>query len=255
MPVKKVTAVTSTSESKTNLTSKLIPMPLLIEPPTWNKALSVSSRKVGFSVLGQTIKLFGVNRYSPLLVLAGVHGDEHEGMLLAQLLLHYVPHICILPCLNPDGTLLHQRWNQRNVDLNRNLPTPDWSPEPLNSRYPPGDKPSSEPENQALLKALKLSRATTILSLHSYKETLLEIERPLQTLTTDTQQAIKCFCTSAKVPLKRSIGYPTPGSLGSYARHTNPPLLLLTYELQRGYSHQQIHGLLSPLVKLINSMV
>ena len=61
-----------------------------------------------------------------ILVLGGVHGDESEGIFLAHLLLRQQTAVPVLPCLNPDGAMLRQRWNGRNVDLNRNLPTPDW---------------------------------------------------------------------------------------------------------------------------------
>ncbi len=226
-------------------------MPLLLEPPCWNQALSSPAQEVGRSVLGQQILLFGPKK-AAVLVLAGVHGDEQEGMFLAQLLLHHAKACCILPCLNPDGLLLNQRWNQRNVDLNRNLPSPDWSAQATHPRYPPGTAPASEPENLALLQAIKTSGTTTLLSLHSHSHTLLEIERPLASLPAHIRKAIEDFCLALPTPLKAFIGYATPGALGSYARDNQ--LLLLTYELQRGSTHEHIHTLLPPITQLLQTL-
>src|SRR4051812_20772156 len=113
--------------------------------------------------------LFGQFR---CLVLGGVHGDEHEGVALAFKLLEsfkksfpYQLSISIIPMLNPDGVYLKTRTNSRNVDLNRNLPTPDWDPVAHTPRYQPGPYPLSEPENQALTSYLQKFQPHFILTL------------------------------------------------------------------------------------------
>src|SRR4051794_12021749 len=65
-----------------------------------------------------------------LLILAGVHGDEHEGVALAfKLIEHfqqsfdYQISVHVIPVFNPDGMYLKKRTNINDVDLNRNLPT------------------------------------------------------------------------------------------------------------------------------------
>jgi len=225
------------------------PMPLLGDPPPWNEAApSGPPEQVGRSVLGNAVNLYGA-RSANALVMGGVHGDESEAIFLAHLLLSAGCPTPVIPCLNPDGALLRQRWNRNNVDLNRNLPTPDWQPEPLNPRYPPGAAPASEPETQAMLAALERVKPSTVLSLHSYKETFIEIERPEAELSATLNAAVKAYAEAAGIERRQSIGYATPGALGAYGRDNG--LLVLTYELERGTSHGELEPLLQPLLKLI----
>ena len=101
-----------------------------------------------------------------VLVLGGVHGDEIEGVALAGELFGHLygqalPHaiqMMLVPCLNRDGFLAQTRQNAAGVDLNRNLPTKDWTSQAASSRYYPGEAPNSEPENQALSLAIETFR-------------------------------------------------------------------------------------------------
>ena len=65
-------------------------MPLLADPPTWNEvhAVGLPPLEVGRSYLGNSINLYHAMRAN-ILVLGGVHGDESEGIFLAQLLLRH----------------------------------------------------------------------------------------------------------------------------------------------------------------------
>jgi murein peptide amidase A len=227
-------------------------MPLLAEPPPWNAtAEPAPPRAVGHSVLGNAINLYGARRAN-LLVIGGVHGDESEGIFLAHLLLAAGCAVPLVPCVNPDGALLRQRWNRRNVDLNRNLPTPDWKPEATNPRYPPGAAPASEPETRAFQAALEAVRPCTVLSLHSYKESFIEIERPQAELSAGLNAAVADYAATAGIERRQSIGYPTPGALGAFGRANG--LLILTYELERGRSHGELEGLLEPLCALLKRL-
>lgn len=227
-------------------------MPLLADPPTWNAAPDgAPPEAVGHSVLGNAINLYQP-REANLLVIGGAHGDESEGIFLAHLLLASGAGVPVLPCLNPDGALLRQRWNRHNVDLNRNLPTHDWQPEPLNPRYPPGKQAASEPETQAFLAALKRVGASTVLSLHSFKESFVEIERAPETLSARVNNDVQAFVEAVGVQRKVSIGYSTPGALGSYGRENG--LLILTYELRRGSSHGELEELAEPLKNLLQGL-
>jgi len=229
-------------------------MPLLAEPPEWNGSgwLGTQPEELGKSVLGNSVNLYRGSP-SPLLVMGGVHGDESEGIFLAHLLLGARPGLSIIPCLNPDGALLRQRWNARNVDLNRNLPTADWRPVPTNPRYPPGAEPASEPETRAFLKGLDQTGPTTVLSLHSYKESFVEIERPPESCPAEVNAAVAAYTNSVGIERRVSIGYPTPGALGAYGREKE--LLVLTYELRRGMSHGELHDLLPHLTVLVDALV
>ena len=234
---------------------KVLPMPampLLADPPPWNGAATPAPpHALGRTALGNALNLYGA-RPANLLVIAGVHGDESEGIFLAHLLLGAGCPVPLMPCLNPDGALLRQRWNRRNVDLNRNLPTPDWKPEATNPRYPPGAAPASEPETGAFLEALDRVRPSTVLSLHSYKESFIEIERPETELSARLNAAVLDYAAAAGIERRQSIGYPTPGALGAYGRARG--LLVLTYELERGRSHGELEGLVQPLLRLVTRL-
>lgn len=230
----------------------LAPMPLLADPPPWSgKAAGLKVERVGSSVLGNAINLYNPRRSNVLLV-GGVHGDESEGVFLAHLVLTAGCPVPVVPSLNPDGTLMHQRWNHNGVDLNRNLPTPDWEPTPRNPRYPPGRAPGSEPETQAFLTALRLTGATMVVSLHSYKESFVEVERPPERVPAPFNEALAEYTAAAGIPRKDSIGYPTPGALGSYGRANG--LLVFTYELPRGSPHGAVYALLAPFLHLLERL-
>lgn len=172
-----------------------------------------------------------------VLVMGGVHGDESEGVVLAQALLgecfksfSYRLRLSLIPTLNWDGVLLKTRQNASGVDLNRNLPTSDWSPEIATPRYHPGPKPASEPENQALIAWLKSSKPSLIISLHSWK--------PMLNINGDCEAVANVISKVTGYKVERSIGYPTPGSLGTYGVELGIPTL--TYEIEQGLHPHRI---------------
>ena len=227
-------------------------MPLLADPPPWNaEPPPAAPETLGQSVLGNSINLYGA-REANLLVIGGAHGDESEGIFLAHLLLAAGCPVPVIPCINPDGALLRQRWNRNNVDLNRNMPTGDWSPDPVNPRYPPGSAPASEPETQALLAAIKRVKASTVLSLHSFKKSFVEIERPPETLAAHFNTCVQTYVEAMDIERQASIGYSTPGALGAYGRENG--LLVLTYELRRATSHGELRDSLPHLLKLLEAL-
>ena len=102
---------------------------------------------IGSSIDGRDITLstYGAQNKLAALLIGGVHGDETEGFLLVErfqqalaageLQLDADVRLYVVPRLNPDGCAAVRRTNGRNVDLNRNLPTADWTGEFTNVRY------------------------------------------------------------------------------------------------------------------------
>ena len=174
-----------------------------------------------------------------IFILGGVHGDEVEGVIAAQGLIDIlfveknIPilyDMTIVPILNFDGFLCQKRVNASGVDLNRNLPTKDWQATALKPKYQPGPAPNSEPENQAMVDYILKLCPEFIISLHSWK--------PLLNVNGDVKEIAKKIAQQTGYEIVEDIGYPTPGSLGTYGQEKNIPVL--TYEIERGLSTQEI---------------
>ncbi len=172
-----------------------------------------------------------------VLILGGVHGDEPEGIVAAKGLIEHFRnqmslnlHLTIVPEFNPEGMLLKTRGNSNKVDLNRNLPTQDWSPIAATKRYYPGPRALSEKENQYLVDWITNEKPDVIYSLHSWK--------PMLNTNGDLPEAIEISKLTGYV-IEPDIGYPTPGSLGTYAGFEKK-IPTLTYEIERDISFDLI---------------
>jgi protein MpaA len=184
-----------------------------------------------------------------VLFLGGAHGDEKEGVWLVEELLSRwesgFPGKCVgavlWPRVNPDGVEKNQRWNAANVDLNRNLPTNDWTPEVKNPRYPPGPSPASEPENQALVRLIDSCRPRAILTAHSFEQFQVNSNGP-------AREWAECLAAVCKYPVTEHIGYPTPGSLGTYAG-VERFIPTITLEIERGLPREKVLALHVPVAE------
>lgn len=173
------------------------------------------------------------NPRNPILLIGGVHGDEPEGVTLAKTTLDWlnktsthggqhqsaqkatIPQLTpwlVIPCLNPDGYAKNQRTNGHGVDLNRNYPSRDWSPEALQPRYNPGPHPGSEPEIQALVALILATSPRLIIHCHSWNPCVVYAGDP-------ARADAEALGRSSGYEVRDSIGYPTPGSLSRYGWH------------------------------------
>ena len=153
----------------------------------------------------------------PLVMVGGVHGDEPEGVALAEATLLWlknnpektkVPWV-LIPCLNPDGYKAHRRTNAAGVDLNRNYPAKSWSAEAKEERYFPGPFAASEPEVQAMVKLIEELKPRLIIHCHSWNPCIVVTGAPAQL---DGER----LSNACGYPLQETIGYDTPGSLSQY---------------------------------------
>jgi murein peptide amidase A len=154
---------------------------------------------------------------NPILLIGGVHGDEPEGVRLANSLVDAIKSnpndvqrpFLIIPNLNPDGFKNEQRTNGNGVDLNRNFPCKNWSAKFEKERYFPGSGPASELETKAVVELVHQTRPELIIHFHSWK--------PMVVLTADRSlYEADLLAKFSGYKLKNSIGYPTPGSLGDW---------------------------------------
>lgn len=182
-----------------------------------------------------------------VLILGGVHGDEQEGVAAAWGLIDHFREIfslnlnlTIVPQFNADGILMHTRQNSRGVDLNRNLPTQDWSKQFKNARYNPGPSPKSEPENVALVNWIDLHKPSMIFSLHSWK--------PMLNINGKCRPEAEVIHKITGYSIEEDIGYPTPGSLGTYSG-LERDIPTLTYEIERGLELGKVVSLHVPAIQ------
>ena len=165
--------------------------------------------KETFSKLGNKIQLLGNENNKPVLIIGVFHGDEPQGDFLIKEYLknHENSKMLFIPCLNPDGMKLNQRQNSNNVDLNRNFPTKNWI---VNSEieYFGGSEPASEIETNFMLEVLEKFQPKLILTLHA----------PFCTVNFDGDalEYAEKISEIINYPVQEDIGYPTPGSFGTY---------------------------------------
>ncbi len=169
-----------------------------------------------------------------VLIIGGVHGDEYEGIALATGLIcklaNINANITLIPVLNYDGMLMKTRVNANGVDLNRNLPTKDWSPKIAKPRYNPGKSANNQSETKALTKLIDKEKPSIIVSLHSYD--------PMININGDCLGFAKKLQKYTGYEIKDYIGYPTPGNLGTYGTERGIPVI--TYEIQRDLEVEKI---------------
>jgi len=203
---------------------------------------------LGHSVSGLSIMAYEWGEKRPhILIMSGVHGDEVEGVYVGYRLLgefcknySYQMKLTLIPFFNPDGILQNRRTNENLVDLNRNLPTKDWTKSFSKEKYHPGFEPNSEPENKILVNWIEKNKPQFIISLHSWK--------PVINVNGDCSPEAEVLSRETGYEIAEDIGYPTPGSLGAYAgKERNIPTI--TYEIERGAKFQDILKLHTPALK------
>lgn len=172
-----------------------------------------------------------------LLVLAAIHGDEDETTVVVSEALRCIPRgdlrAAVILCGNPDGMLRGTRGNARGVDLNRNFPTSNWSGDAVyyKSRanddrdiaLSTGGAPASEPETQALLSLIERMSPRAVVSLHSALACVDDA---------GASHLGRQLADRTALPFLTEIGYPTPGSMGTWAAEQR--LNLVTLELEDG---------------------
>lgn len=175
--------------------------------------------------LGNTVELIGQFGENNILIIGVVHGDEPQGKFLIDTYLAKCSEIrdinkknnlMFIPCLNPDGMLLKKRTNANGVDLNRNFPTKNWGEnlgenatcDDKSTSYYGGEFPASEIETQFLIDTISKYSPKLVITLHTpYK--IVNYDGP-------AKEVAQMISDIIKYPVEESVGYPTPGSFGTY---------------------------------------
>lgn len=190
----------------------------------------------GKSVAGAPLIVYEPDSGKPeILILASIHGDESETTVVVSEALRCIQRgdlrAAVILSANPDGVLRGTRGNVRGVDLNRNFPTSNWSRDPVfyktrasdprDIALTTGSEAASEPETKALLALIDRLKPRAIVSLHAALACIDDAGNS----HLGRQLAARC-----SLPLLTEIGYPTPGSMGTWAGEQK--LTLVTWETE-----------------------
>ena len=209
------------------------------------------------TILGNEIQLLGFeNCKNPTLIIGVFHGDEPQGKYLIEKYLQVSPlfqtlptgdegqgiwSILFIPCLNPDGLQKGTRTNANGVDLNRNFPTENWELTERNEFFG-GESPASEIETRFIIDVIEKYQPKEIVTLHA----------PFKIVNYDGNAKDLAEKISAIIdyPVEGNIGYPTPGSFGTYAG-LEKKIPTITLELDETCP---VEELISPVHKIFDML-
>lgn len=194
---------------------------------------------------GNSIDLIKNKNHCNVLVIGCMHGDEPQGkyLILEYLKSNTETKLLFIPCLNPDGVKNNTRVNANGVDLNRNFPTKNWELTEKNNFYG-GQEPASEIETKFLINVIEEYKPELILTLHApYK---------VVNYDGDALNIAQKISEIIKYPVEASIGYPTPGSFGTWAGiEKNIPTI--TLELDEEINVKELRKPVFEIFKLLEN--
>ena len=208
----------------------------------------------GRSVLGLPLEVWRPTAECRLLIFAAIHGEEPETTYALSRALRQLSeppaHCAVVLAANPDGVVRGTRGNARGVDLNRNFPSKDWQPMPVTHRstiedasdilLSTGDAAASEPETQALLALIRELEPLAVVALHA----------PLACIDDANDSPLgRRLAQRTGMPLVRDVGYPTPGSFGSWGSDNGVPVV--TYEFPLAATEVLMRDHVPVLVELL----
>ena len=208
----------------------------------------------GRSVLGLPLEVWRPRRECHLLIHAGIHGEEPETTYaLSRALRQLVDppeHCAVVLAANPDGITRGTRGNANGVDLNRNFPSKDWRAGTVTHRstiedtsdvlLSTGSAPLSEPETRALLDLIAELKPRAVVALHA----------PLACIDDANDSDFgRRLAQRTGMTLVRDVGYPTPGSFGSWGSDNGVPVV--TYEFPLAATEVLMRDHVPVLVELL----
>ncbi len=204
----------ATQQSNEIMSSQESMPPMQPPPPV---AIQPTVIPLGQSVKGApiTMQVFG-SAGPTIFFMAGIHGNEEQSVQLADQMIAWITQhpdqiagkrVAILRVANPDGYAANRRVNANGVDLNRNFPAKNYE---ASRRY--GNDAASQPETRAIIAALDQLQPQLIISVHS-----IDGGRQCNNYDGPAQQVAELMSKSNHYPAEATIGYPTPGSMGSFA--------------------------------------
>ncbi|MEM9803576.1 MAG: M14 family zinc carboxypeptidase, partial [Planctomycetota bacterium] len=192
---------------------------------------------IGTSRGGRAVRAVDLGAGGPRLAyIASIHGDEQEGARhlddLVELLRDAPADIRLYEDANPDGSAANRRTTDAGVDPNRNWPARNFRPAAKR-----GPEPLSEPAVAAVHADLVAFDPQLVIVLHSASRgPFVNYDGPAAGYAERFARAAGGAWT-----VEPSMGYETPGSLGSFMG-VDRGVPILTIEFRRGSTAEESRG-------------
>ncbi len=200
-----------------------------VEDPDHDDKIRVKKYRYGTSEKGRALLAHIVEPAKPLsdkvrnvYIIGAQHGDERNTKLVLEYFVRELAtlsndfrnrrRIIVIPNYNPDGYTRYHRLNASNIDLNRDFPSADGHE----------DAPRA-PETAAYMKLMAKYPPYSMYNIHQPFRVVLYYP--------EDESFARPFSLLSDYPLGTGVGYPTPGSLGTYMREKKVPII--TVELAR----------------------
>ncbi len=198
-------------------------------PAQTNRSTAPRREVFGYSVKQRPLVayVFGDGR-NVTMILGAFHDDEPASPQVVEALRRHLEAnpeewaektIILVPVTNPDSREARVRVNANGVDLNRNFPG-TWEAAGRAARYNPGPDPASEPETRAVIQLVAKYAPSKIVTVH----------QPFRTLNWNGEKGrllAAQMSTQNGYPTTGDIGYPTPGSFGSFCERNGIAIVTL----------------------------
>jgi len=199
-----------------------------VEEPT-KKKIKVRKIEFGESQKGKPLLAYVVDpaagtkeERENIFIIGAQHGDERNTNRVLDFFVRELKEtsedfknerrIIVVPLMNPDGYKRGRRLAEQDLDLNRDYPSKDGHK----------DAPRAQ-ETEAFMALMKKYPPTVIYNFHQPFRVVLHYK--------GDEDLAEPFAQLADYPLGTGVGYPTPGSLGTWGQDNK--VRVITVELAR----------------------